>query len=778
MNKRFAVGTLAEFVHRRGDLHARLDGRTRATEGIKVQRTLQRDKPESYQCERSVSMEREIAGSACTIGGRIDGCDPGARLIEEYKTTRADVDRAHAHHASAHWAQAQLYGALLSAELNEDPSLIWSLRLVYCHPDTLAIRTFERRQSGAELAAFVDATVCWLDDWLNVQRQHEVARDRALTGLKFPHDDYRPHQHALARRAYQALRDKEHLLLEAPTGSGKTIGLLYPAVKVLASTDHEKIFFLTSRNTGAKAAVAGCAQLDPKQSFLRYVQLVNKEQSCPVQGMPCDPARCQYANGYFDRIHGAVAELLERRAMAPETVRSVAEVHQVCPFELSLDAATWADVLIGDYNYVFDPVVHLQRFAANPAIALLVDESHQLSARAREMLSLTLSRSSVRKALREPLPANLRGRVRAVDRNLVKLKRQLPAGDEQVVAKPDALLRAIGRLVEELASSEIALDGFPDARELLLDCFRWARSEAWYDEARCCYFAAAEGREVTLKRVHLDPGAYLQGVLNGFGGHIRFSGTVSPLALYQRLHGVDDGPAERAGNPFAAEQLDVLIVDDVPTYWRARDRSLGALVALVRQVVAAHPGNYLVALPSFAYLANVASALLDSSSEEAQPQLNVIAQSPGMSLDARAEFIGRFDTGSAQTIGLVVMGGVFAESVDFESVAGVICVGVGLPPPDLERKTLEGYFNAQGDDGHAVAFQQPAMTKILQMAGRLLRDPDDRGVLCLIDGRFKDPAYQRFFPSHWQPEVLAADQVPQHLDKFWRGAAGSPRLRA
>ncbi|MFP6835604.1 MAG: ATP-dependent DNA helicase [Pseudomonadales bacterium] len=788
MTQRLAVGALAEFVHRRGDLHARLDGRTRAEEGIKVQRKLQRGKPQSYQRERAVSAERDVAGARYTIGGRIDGCDVEARLIEEYKTTRADPDLAHAHHASTHWAQIQLYGALLAEEHNA-PAANWTLRLIYGHPDSLATRTFERHLSSTELASFLDETLTWLGSWMQNHQAHVEARDNVLSQLAFPLGDYRPHQRAMARRAYQAMRDRENLLLEAPTGSGKTIGLLYPVVKALASTDHEKVFFLTSRSTGAQAAVAGCRQLDPDQEFLRYVQLINKAQACLVEGMPCDPQRCQYANGYYDRVHDAVSELLRRRAMLPEQVREVAELHRVCPFELSLDAALWADVLIGDYNYVFDPLVHLQRFAENPNIALLIDESHQLSPRTREMLSLTLTRKSVRLALAESLPANLLRRVRAVDRNLVALKRAESVGAEQTIAKPEALLRAIVRLVDELSNGEISLEGFPQARDLAMESFRWARSESWYDQARCIYIAEAEGRDVTLKLVHLDPGPYLKKILSGFGGHIRFSGTLSPLGLYQKLHGVVSGPAERTASPFTAEQLDVLIVDDVPTYWRSRDRSLSKLVALIAEVISARSGNYLVALPSFEYLRSVAGSLA-----ERYPHLNLVAQKPAMSPDERTEFVEHFQSESAQSVGLVVLGGVFAESVDFSAfratralsgsralngstIAGVICVGLGLPPPDLERKRLQAYFSSQGGDGHTVAFVQPAMTKIVQMAGRLLRDPEDRGVLCLIDPRFTDPACQRFFPAHWQPKVIRSACVAEHLDNFWQGATGSPRLR-
>jgi Rad3-related DNA helicase len=786
MSQRLAVTSLAEFVHRRGDLHSRLEGRTRAEEGIAAQSRLQRGKPAGYDRERRVERAVKLGGEECLLGGRIDGCCVEARLVEEYKTTRSDHALAHRHYQSVHWAQIQLYGALLARELGCDAEQSWCLRLIYVHPDSLACTTFERQWSGAQLADFLATTLAWYDAWLLEQRAHLGHRDETITGLAFPFASYRPHQRALAQRAYKAMRDGEAMLLEAPTGSGKTMGLLYPALKALPVAAHQRLFYLTSRTTGANAALEACIRLDAERKFLRVVQITAKAQACAWSGESCNEAGCEFAQGYFDRIHDAVRDLLGRRCMTPEAIAAVSQAHRVCPFELSLDAARWADVIIGDYNYIFDPVVRLQRFADDAKLALLVDESHQLSARVQEMLALELDRAALRAALTETLPRQLALRLRAVDRQLRTLNQRcaLPAdGGARVIPEPATLLAAIQRLVEVLASDDIDLTAFPLARDVCFACVRWVRSRSWYEPESCIYVASAERLRggvisVRVRLVHLDPGGYIAGVLAGYSAHIRFSGTVSPLDLYQRLHGMQGAAAERAGSPFAPEQLAVRIVTDIPTFYRQRSLGLERLAMLICEVAAAQKGNYLVAFPSFAYLRACADTL-----RRAHPHLNVIEQTPAMQPEAKAHFLSEFQQSEHCSVGLVVLGGMFAESVNLadqrgSTLAGVVCVGIGIPPPSVEREAMARYFAAQGHDGAAVAYHQPAMTKVLQVAGRLLRDPEDKGVLVLVDARFRDPAYQRFFPAHWLAEVVAASFLGETLEKFWRPAPGSPRLPA
>lgn len=769
---KLAVRTLAEFVHRRGDLHARLDGRARPEEGIAVQRALQRGRAPGYQRERPVTLETELAGETVVVGGRIDGCDleGGLIIVEEIKTTRADAQRAHAHHGCVHWAQARLYAGLLARELGDGRG--FELRLVYAHPDTRATRVFDAALSAAEAEAFLDATLAEYAAWLATQHVHVAARDAHIARLAFPFPRFRPFQRAMARRAYRALRDREHLLLEAPTGSGKTAATVYPALRALAADGYRRVVFLTSRSTGALAVRDAIERMDPDAAYLRHVTLTAKEKICFSPGAACEPDACPYARGYYDRVGAARAELLARRALDRAAIEAVARAHTVCPFELSLDAAVWCDLVVGDYNYLLDPMVRLQRLAGEPDTAVLVDECHQLNPRVRDMLSLALDGGAVKAAQAEPLPEVLARRVRALDRALGAVKRRHRPDVEVIVERPQALLRSIARFVDALTESDTALEALPATRELAFTCARWVRSDAWYDEAAFVHSVAPSGRGVVVRLVCLDPAPYLAARFAEFGGHVRFSGTVSPLALNARLQGAADGPAERAGNPFRPEQLAVLVVDDVPTYLRRRSASLGRLVTLIAAVAGARTGHYLAAFPSFEYLDAAANAFAAR-----HPDARLVRQRPDMDDAARQAWLAAFAADAPPCIGFAVLGGVFGESVDFAAarLAGIVCVGVGLPPPSPSREALAGYYQGQGLDGRLVAYQLPAMVKVLQMAGRLLRGPDDRGVLCLVDDRFTQPAFRDFYPAHWRPQRVRAAAVPQRLAAFW-DARDAPAL--
>jgi Rad3-related DNA helicase len=788
-------------VHRRGDLYPALGGRVTGEEGIATQRRAQQNRGGGYQREVSVAAEFEIGAVQIAVAGRVDGCDltAGLPFVEEIKTTRADPEDAERAVGSAHWAQARLYAALQARAHPEHAE--WQVRLLYCHPDTDAQQAFEENRSVAWLAEYLDSTLDAYAEWLAAQQAYQTARNRWLAARDFPYGGFRAHQRALAGRAYQAFRDGEHLLLEAPTGSGKTMGVLYPALKALAAGHVQRLFYLTSRGTGALAAMKAAADVGTNDGHIRVVDLIAKEKACLVEGMPCDD-RCPYAVGYYDRVQAAVADALEHQQLDRDAIRSVAEAHQVCPFELSLDAALWADLIVGDYNYLLDPVVRLQRFMNDTGLGLLVDESHQLAERTRDMLSLELSREAVKSAIGESPPAGIARRLKSVDRVLMAIRRGLATGDgvdreaeEVVIDPPEKLLRSAQKALEALAEEEIDLGSWPQTRQVLFDLSRWVRAQSWAGksaddrgsvadagalapEFRYLGQVSDRGRGTKGVRIRLsclDAAPYLESLLSEYGPHVRFSGTVTPLALYQRLHGQWEAPGERVESPFAPEQLAALVVTDLPVYYRQRSASLPRLAALVRETVAARSGNYLVALPSFEYLGQLAEAL------DSEWAAELLVQTPGMDESARAEFLDCFQDDGASRVGLIVLGGLFAESVDFSHapLAGVICVGVGLPPASRQKEEMRDHFDASlgPGGGDTVAYQQPAMTKVLQMAGRLLRSPEDRGVLLLIDDRFARPAFQRFYPRHWRPVSLRAAEVPAQLENFWQAVPGLPRLR-
>ena len=712
---------------------------------------------------------------------------------------------------------------MLAAERPETDA--WLLRLLYCHPDTGQAQAFEERQSSADLAAFFGRTLSRFAELVGPLLTHQAQRDAWLKERDFPFPSYRPHQRATARRCYQAFTKGHSLLLEAPTGSGKTVTLLHAALKSLPTTEAAKVLFLTGRGTGAAAAETALAHLDGDSGRIRRITLAAKEKQClaeqwlqakapadggatlgavaqasggertDVRGTPCDAALCPYAKGYFDKREAALAALLARSAISPEWVREIGQTHQVCPHELSLDAALAADVVIGDYNYVFDPFVSLQRFAAGEEIHLLVDEAHQLSGRAQEMLSVSLRRSTIKAAAGEGPPPLIAKRLRAIDRALGELRRRCNPLAEALIEPPAALTRSVDRFLDSLYGDEVRMDSFPALQAAALAAHRWQRGQAWRREDAFIHLLRSANREVEVALHCLDPSEHIAAVLARYHSSVRFSGTLSPLPLYNALHGLQDAPAERAGSPFQPSQLAVLLVWDINTYFNARQKSMRQLVELTVDILEARNGRYLLAFPSYDYL----NGFVQAARRRLPPGL-LHAQAPNMADSERAAFLDAFAAAEPPALAAVVLGGVFAESVDFAGppqrglggldapgsrvggpaaeagrrqaglqLSGVLVVGAGLPPPSLVRDGLQRHFDAKSGNGAQVAYVQPAMTKVLQVAGRLLRSPEDRGVICLIDPRFRNAAQQRFFPAHWRPLPLPAAQAGAAVAKFWQG---------
>ena len=438
---------------------------------------------------------------------------------------------------------------------------------------------------------------------------------------------------------------------------------------------------------------------------------------------------------------------------------------------MSLDAALWADVVICDYNYVFDPVVRLQRFLADAEIDLLVDEAHQLSGRAAEMLSAGIERWEFKAALRSAVDPGLARRLRSIDRALTALRRQHGSDVETVIDQPLGLTRAIGRLLEAVQVADVDLAQSPDLQAAVFCGSRWMRSEGWRAEGAFEYILDTRGRGIGVRSQCLDPSRHLAESFADYGANIRFSGTLSPLELYNRLHGQDDAAGERAASVFDADQLAVLLVGDIDTYFRARAQSIGQLADAVHAVYAAHPGRYLVAFPSYAYLDRFAATV-----HARFPEARLHCQTPDMTEAERDAFVHRLQDATGPLLAAVVLGGIFTESVDFAGLplSGVIVVGVGVPPPSVRRERQRHYFDDRSRNGQQVAFLQPAMTRILQAAGRLLRSPEQRGVICLIDPRYGRAEYRQFFPVHWRPRTVPAASLGEVVANFWEGTMLAP----
>jgi len=408
------VRELVEFVLRRGDLGAQSQfaGPDRALAGIRGHQKIQRSRPAGYQTEIPVEQTVEADEFTLQIRGRIDGLLSTSQevLLEEIKTVQGTWD----HLADPlHWAQARCYGFIYARSQALDNLVI---QLTYLELATGKVTELRQSFSFAELSDFFGATTAIYLDWLREHHRWCQERDQSIRALAFPFPAYRPGQRDLAVAAYRVLANGGRLFLAAPTGIGKTISVLFPAVKALGEGKLERIFYLTARTVGRAIAEKALADLRQGGLKLRTVTLTAREKVCVRAGQPCDPQTCPLALGYYDRVKPAIRDALGREEITRSTLEAVAQKHQVCPFELSLDVSTWSDAVICDYNYVFDPRVYLRRhFAEGGQYGFLVDEAHNLVDRAREMFSADLdSREilAVKRALTQTVPRCAKALVR------------------------------------------------------------------------------------------------------------------------------------------------------------------------------------------------------------------------------------------------------------------------------------------------------------------------------------------------------------------------------
>ena len=802
------VRELVEFVHRTGDLggDGLFVGPNRALAGILGHQLLQRSRPPEYQKEVRLAYDLESAGFILRIQGRLDGViaeADGVRL-EEIKT----VGRGwHGTPDPLHWAQARCYACIYARQQALDRLTV---QLTYLNLDTKKVTEFCEPHTLSELAAFFDATLAVYQQWMQEQFQWRQARDASIRALAFPYAQYRPGQRELAVAAYRALAGGERLFLEAPTGIGKTISVLFPAVKALGAGRLERIFYLTATTPGRVVAEKAAADLRGSGLRLRTLTLTAKSKLCIRNGQPCDVRTCPLAVGYYDRRRAAMRAALAREEITRPVVEEIGHAHQVCPFELSLDLSEWADAVICDYNYVFDPRVYLRRHFGEEggAFGFLVDEAHNLVDRARAMFSAELDAGELRAVaamIRKPLPRCAKalgqlstslGRLAMADESALESEAEpAPAGEADLFdplpaaptqPPPETVLKT-GRddtrtsrefpviltpLLEnalETAADWLARNEPAEFRATLLELYfrlnAFVRTAELYDERYVTLWLADKTARVKL--FCLDPSHLLRQAMARGQATICFSATLTPMDYYRTLLGGEAGDRVlQLPAPFPAGNLRVLVQDRISTQFKDREASLDEVVAAIRCLVTGRAGNYLVYLPSYQYLINVVAEF-----QRACPEAAVLVQRTGMTELEREEFLTAFAVeAGVLRVGFAVMGGIFGEGIDLvgERLIGVVIVGVGLPQLEAERDLIADYFQARQVSGFDYAYTFPGMNRVLQAAGRVIRSETDRGVLLLIDRRFAEACYRRLFPASWQPvTVRHATTLRDQVRDFW-----------
>jgi DNA excision repair protein ERCC-2 len=734
---------------------------------------IQQSRKESYSTEIPVFYRIENEQITLDIQGRIDGLYKlvDSVVIEEIKTTRKDFDNFIKQNNELHWAQVKVYAAIYTIENNLDRILT---QLTYGHIETGEVRTYFQEYKTDELRAFFMHLLEQYFQWAkNIEEWHEK-RDRSIKASEFPFPFFRNGQRQMVNDIAAIIEQEEQILIQAPTGIGKTVAVLYPAIKAIAEGHIQKIFYLTSRTTGRLIAEKTLGELKKSGLPIKYVTLTAKEKICFNPEKNCTPDECSFAKGYYDRVFEARKALFTEDAFTADKITEIARTHQICPFEFSLDMALWVGCIICDLNYVFDPRVYLRRFFLENPIdcTILVDEAHNLVDRSREMYSAKIEKTDflkIRRLLKNK-QSELYRAAGVVNRKMLEMKNAL---DEEISAwqdeRPEELLPSLRRLAASLERWLSSHSGSPQTQQMLDHYF----SVSWFLKVSELYdnnYATClekTYRSFSTKLYCIDPSDQLHETFERANSSILFSATITPMPYFAKIFGLHESVEKRIlPSPFPQENLRVLVSDSVSTLYRHRSQTKEALVQTIGALVEAKNGNYMVYFPSYEYLRMVHPLY-----KTAFPHHNILVQTHEMREDERVSFLKNFSEENNHTLlGFVVMGGIFGEGIDLvgDRLSGAVIVGVGLPGISLEREMIRHHFAENQMSGFDYAYRYPGLIRVFQAAGRVIRTETDRGSILLIDPRYSHPQYNELFPQEWQVHpVQNHGQIRKILTEFW-----------
>lgn len=666
--------------------------------------------------------------------------------------------------AAAHWMQGVVYGAMLSLGIRCSRV---GIRVVYVSKSGRQIRSFPHLYEGEELASLL---IGLLQPYVQRQRllsRHRGQRDEGLRRLQFPFGAYRAGQREMAVQVYTAIQMKKRLFASMPTGTGKSMAVLFPALKAMGKNETGQICYLSARTTGQKSPEDALNLIRSSSYPLWSLVLKAKEKQCP-EGHICHPDFCSRAKGHYLRDQAAIEAVLtgEEEAWTPERIRLWADAYHLCPFEFSLSLAEAADVIVCDYNYVLDPVVHIRRiFDQRKDVTLLVDEAHHLQSRVRDMLSGSLDLGLMKRF--RTAAGKVVGRDHRLYRRLTDVLNvwenvPLPPEEKEGVlpAVPDNLLEALADLVFALMEVREARYAWGEngaaLQQVIFAALSMVRALRREEVPRAFLWQGRKNSTVTC--FALDGAEYLKGVTRGLSGVVCFSATLAPLGQMRfLLGGEEEDGCFAMPSPFPRENL-LVLRQRVNTRYAHRDGSSRQVADAIRALVSARPGKYMVFFPSFAYLHRISEELTDLPHQ---------VQSPSMTEEDRSAFLCPYREEGPPVLSLCVMGGVFSEGIDLPGRAldGVAVVGVGLPQVGLFQETLRAYYDEKSGQGFLFAYQIPGMQKVAQAVGRVIRTGEDRGVALLLDERFGQAGYLRLCPEHWRVED---GDIKNRLNSFWR----------
>ncbi|WP_125981236.1 ATP-dependent DNA helicase [Loigolactobacillus iwatensis] len=787
MTTKIGVRELVEFVLRSGDLNARQNSQNTAAQGARIHRQLQKKHAaDNYQREIYLKKTVHMNGQDYVIDGRADGIyqtDKQNYRIEEIKTSDNDFSELTSNTLTLYWGQVKVYGYFLMEDQNLDEI---TLQLIYYQTTTEQITQTDKTFTKKELKDFFQSLIDDYEFWLVLREEWHQKRNASIKQVTFPFPEYRAGQRELAVAVYKTIVLQKRLFVEAPTGTGKTISTLFPTVKALGEDKIQRVFYLTAKQSTRHVAEEAVQLLSQQGLQLKSITLTAKDKIIFPEEIDVAPDKNPYMLGYYDRLKPALQDLLENENQLTRTViETYARKHQLDPFEFSLDASLFADIIICDYNYLFDPIVYLQRFFSEPDKDnfFLIDEAHNLVSRSRDMYSAELTSGATNQLIQLAKKDhsaiekdNLVKQTRKLKRSftaITKGLRDTKRAEEASQAPLDKFNNSLNRWLEFIHDW---LPAQPDSSfttavlNLYFSGLTYLKIADLYNETYQTLLQYDEAtKSSTIKQLCLDPSTFLDQSLKKGAGAVLFSATLSPVNYYREVLGNDETSlAFQLPSPFSATKQAIMIAQYVQTTYQKRAANLTKIVMSLGELVQAKQGNYLFFFPSYSYLETVYAAF-----QTAYPDIKLTKQVSAMTDLERQGFLAQFKELPTQSlVGFCVLGGIFAEGIDLKGsrLIGVAIVSVGLPGLSTERNLVRDYFDHKNGAGFQYAYQLPGMNHVLQAAGRLIRGSQDAGPVLLLDQRFGSSRYTKLFPSHWQryQRVRTLEQLSKSLHDFWQ----------
>lgn len=842
MNKKqmikISVRNLVEFILRSGDLDNRRSfaaDKDAMLKGGRLHRKIQKKMGAFYRAEVALSYEKEYEDFTIVVEGRADGIveEPDIYVIDEIKGVYLDIQYLE-EPIAVHLAQAKCYAYMYAAERgiakkfskeslknkadDMDGQCVFDktleknhsenvsgkvlsdevladeekntdkkekrmgVQMTYAHLETEEMKRFREEYTIEELEMWFEELVGQYYQWAKFQYEWKILRNASMEQLQFPFV-YREGQKEIVRSVYFTIKNKKELFIQAPTGVGKTMSTVYPAVRSVGEGLAEKIFYLTAKTITRTVAEEAFRILRDKGLKYKVLTLTAKEKMCICPEPDCNPEKCPRAKGHFDRINAAVFEILTSgEEYDRDSLLAHAEKWNVCPFEMSLDLSLWVDAIICDYNYVFDPNVRLQRFFGDGVkgeYIFLIDEAHNLVERGRQMYSAAIYKEHVLAAKRL-----LKVHSRKLERYLEKTNKLLLGYKRE--CETYQILSSAGEVALSLMSVMSELEAFmeqrrkglivlseKDEKELLEFYFEVRSFLSIYELVNENYEIYSELDEENHFRIQLfcvNPAENLQNCMGRGVGTVFFSATLLPIRYYKSLLSMNpDAYAIYAESPFDDKNRGILIGCDVSSkYTRRGYGEYRKIAEYICRFTKGKKGNYLVFFPSYRLMQDVFEIYREEFDSE---QVDWVIQTPSMGETDREIFLENFNEENKNTlIGFCVMGGIFSEGIDLigEKLIGAVIVGTGIPQISNEREILKKYYDNKRLNGFDYAYRYPGMNKVLQSAGRVIRTKDDNGMILLLDERFLMEEYLQLFPREWKRfEVCSLMHLEEYVDAFW-----------